>query len=424
MSVPTRREHNAMQSARPKLSGRRLWLIRLLMVAVSSLVGLFLADKIVGLVRHTAERHRLRLAPNLSFRHRSSEFDYVFHSNSRGLRGPEIPLKAPADTYRIAVLGDSFVAGLGVADGDVLTVRLAEALSATAAKPIEVINLGRVGTSTIRELDVYETLGRPYHPDVVVLMFYAGNDLLEVVEERDREETRNWRPQGIVRRVAYALFPNLYLELAIWKQHRETIRRLGRRSEQELLAVLDRMTRRYGGDFEEAKRRYLSLPQETRTALERGLLDDWRVLSPCYDPTRLQRSLYPDDRYFNLAWPRVRRHLELLRQAVAADGGKLVVATIPDAVQIDRKAYQFAASLGYHVEPQWLNEESRTQQALRGWAEKAGVPYLDLTDEFRRSAEPLYFPKDGHFNPAGQAKAAQVLAEFLSTNGLLPARQP
>jgi len=34
-------------------------------------------------------------------------------------------------------------------------------------------------------------------------------------------------------------------------------------------------------------------------------------------------------------------------------------------------------------------------------AHRAGVPCLDLTNDFRHSQAPLYFPQDGHFNPAG-----------------------
>lgn len=410
-----------MQTHKPRLSARRLWAIRLGMVVVSSLIGLVLADRIVGLVFHTSKRHSLRLPANLSYRHRSGEFDYVFNTNARGLRGPDIPIERPtADTYRIALLGDSFVAGFGVADEDVMTNQLARILSNEGRKDAQVINLGRVGSSTIRELEVYETLGRPYRPDVVVLMFSTGNDLREIVEERDREERDDWRPGGFARRLAYALFPNLYLELAIWKQQGETRRRLGPRSQQELLGTVDRLARQFGADPELARKRYLALPPEARAALEQGTAADTRLLPPCFDPSRLKRAIDPDDRYFRKAWPRVERHLELIRQAVAADGGKLVICVIPDAVQVDEDAYRFVESLGYDVEPEWTSEPSRTERALQRWTNRAGVPYLDLTDELRGSSAALYYPKDGHFNPAGHAKAAEALAEFLAANKLLP----
>jgi hypothetical protein len=43
-----------------------------------------------------------------------------------------------------------------------------------------------------------------------------------------------------------------------------------------------------------------------------------------------------------------------------------------------------------------------------------------MTDELRNASVELYYPQDGHFNPAGHAKAAQMLARFLSENGLAP----
>ena len=103
-----------------------------------------------------------------------------------------------------------------------------------------------------------------------------------------------------------------------------------------------------------------------------------------------------------------------------ADGGKLVVAAIPASVQVEEASYQFAASLGYHVELAWLTALGRTQQALQQWAENARVPYLDMTAELRRSPASLYYPQDGHFNPAGHAKAAELLARLLRDSGLLP----
>src|SRR3954466_15012238 len=125
---------------------RHRWLVRLGLAAVSTLLGLWLADKLVGAALHTQERHLLRLPPNLSYRHRSTEFDYVFRSNSQGLRGPEISVERPPGTSRVAVLGDSFVAGYGVRDQDTLTHRLAELLDIDLApRTVQVINLGRVG---------------------------------------------------------------------------------------------------------------------------------------------------------------------------------------------------------------------------------------------------------------------------------------
>jgi hypothetical protein len=170
-----------MSSTATPLSWRRKWLPRLALLAVGSLVGLLLADRIVGIAMQSSQRHRLRLPPSVSYRHRSTEFDYVFRTNSRGLRGPEIPLARSSDEFRIALLGDSFVAGFGVDDEQLMSAQLQGLLNppppTSGSRSVQVINLGRVGTSTIGELDIYEALGRPYRPDVVVLVYFLGNDL-------------------------------------------------------------------------------------------------------------------------------------------------------------------------------------------------------------------------------------------------------
>jgi len=280
--------------------------------------------------------------------------------------------------------------------------------------------MGRVGTSTIGEVSIYEALGRPYRPDVVVLVYFLGNDLREIVQEEDRQELLAWRPPGLLRRSTYALVPNLYLELAMWKQARTTRWRFGPRGEEELLAALETVAHDLGADSQLARERYLRVPAEVRRDLERGELNDWQVFQACYDPARIQLALSPDDVFFNRAWPRSKKHLDLLREAVENDGARFVVVAVPGAVQVDRQAYQFMQSLGYELQSEWLTDTTRIQHALGAWAEAAGVPCLDMTADLRRSVTPLFYVQDGHFNPAGQAEAARLIAEFLRSHQLVP----
>jgi hypothetical protein len=68
--------------------------------------------------------------------------------NALGFRGPAIPtgLANPGMT-RIAMLGDSFVYGMGVQGTETLSARLSEALAA-AGKSVEVLNFGVPGYNT------------------------------------------------------------------------------------------------------------------------------------------------------------------------------------------------------------------------------------------------------------------------------------
>ncbi|MER3420933.1 MAG: hypothetical protein C4290_10590 [Chloroflexota bacterium] len=105
----------------------------------------------------TTEGHRVRLV-----------------YNSRGFRGPERPYAKPPGTYRIVLLGDSFLDGYSVP----LEERLPELLErdlAARSQAIEAIALRTPGYSTDQELLWLEEEGLRYQPDLVVLLFYAND---------------------------------------------------------------------------------------------------------------------------------------------------------------------------------------------------------------------------------------------------------
>jgi len=389
------------------------WLARLLLLVVATIVALKVGDLALGLLRNTQQRHLLRLPVNAHYRHTSTEFDYTFNANSLGFRGPERSYTKFGDVRRIEVIGDSFVAGYGVADDAVFTIKLEQLLKKDAQKPVEVINLGRTGSSTIRELDLYTMIGRRFEPDVVVLAYFLGNDLREIVEEHDQDELWAWHPRGLIRRAAYALCPNLYFELALIKQAAAAQARSQPREENEILTVLRQRCDERGMNFETALAAYRKLPDDVRRKLEEGLLSDHQILPACYDPSSIRRALDPDDTYFDRAWPRTERHLNLLRKATEHDGAKLVLLLIPADMQLNAAAQARAAEIGYEVDPSWLSGDCRTERAVKAWCEKNSVSFLDLTDNFRKSSEPLYFLRDGHFNPAGHERTAALLAALL-----------
>ena len=155
--------HSTVGSSRPV---RRMWLKRLVLAAIVVVVVLKPADWLLGVLAGSHRRHLLRLEPDVAVTHRSGEFDYVFHTNSLGLRGREVAESKPAGHRRLVVLGDSFVAGVGVADEDVFTEQLARHWS---QQNVEVINVGRAGTSTIREVTLFRQIGQRFDPDAVLL---------------------------------------------------------------------------------------------------------------------------------------------------------------------------------------------------------------------------------------------------------------
>ena len=103
-------------------------------------------------------------------------------TNAAGLREGELPLARPPGEYRIAVLGDSMTEGLQVAREATFVEVLERRLAACAALPpgyrdVEAINFGVSGYGTAQELLTLRHVALAYRPQLVVLAFYAGNDV-------------------------------------------------------------------------------------------------------------------------------------------------------------------------------------------------------------------------------------------------------
>ena len=110
------------------------------------------------------------------------------HVNALGLRGGELPPKAP-DEVRILCLGDSLVYGQGVADAETIPSKLEGELAERASEArrvVRVVNGGVRGYDTAQELALLEDLGDRIRPDVVILFWYP-NDLEKPRIEEARE---------------------------------------------------------------------------------------------------------------------------------------------------------------------------------------------------------------------------------------------
>ncbi len=170
-----------------RVPGRRAALVLLAIVAIVALL-----EGSARLAAHWTERARgLTLDPDLGWRpipniaKRGAYWGQsrVAHSNALGWRDEPRELAKLPGVTRVLLLGDSFVFGTGVDDGE----RVSEALEREIGN-LEAWNLGVTAYGPDQELRVLELFGPTYAPDLVIWFTCLAND----VEDLRHEVRHHW----------------------------------------------------------------------------------------------------------------------------------------------------------------------------------------------------------------------------------------
>jgi len=220
---------------------------------------------------HPDDRVIYELRPNLDVKFTNVRVT----TSSCGMRGPERPRIKPPNTYRIALLGDSFAFGWGVPQDLTFAQVLEDALNQlTGGSPrVEVINLGVPGYSTFQEVSSLKDKGLLFDPDAV-LLFFVHNDFDFPFFIRD-----NSKPAGVVQSFSLGRGPNreLHPKLA---EAKNLMRGL---EPPQMLLELDEITKARG----------------IKTFLTINPRNDWkrslRRLSPALERTSIQYIDLVDD---------------------------------------------------------------------------------------------------------------------------------
>lgn len=102
--------------------------------------------------------------------------------DANGMQDDNLTVAKPANTYRVAVLGDSMVEGLQVPNQDKFTRVLNREVKLQDGKQVQFVNFGTSGYSTAQEYLQLKKQVFEYAPDMVVLC-YDSRDIFE-----------NWSP--------------------------------------------------------------------------------------------------------------------------------------------------------------------------------------------------------------------------------------
>jgi len=165
---------------------------RLLLVLFSVIFGLLMTEVFLRVAGYSAPLfytpdyfRGVVLRPNVAGTYQREGRNYV-SINSEGLRDREHSIDKPANTIRIALLGDSYCEALQVPLEQTFWWQLQKQLASCdqfAGKHIEIINFGVSGYGAGQELITLQQRVWRYSPDIVMLLMTTNNDISDNMRE-------------------------------------------------------------------------------------------------------------------------------------------------------------------------------------------------------------------------------------------------
>ncbi len=356
------------------------------------------------------------------------EGDAQVRINRDGLRDEEHPVAKPAGELRVAVLGDSMVESLQVPVDRTfweLAERRLEGCERLSGRRVELLDFGVSGYGTAQELLTLRHRVWKYRPDLVLLAFYAGNDVRNNYRPLEQDPLRPYFTLASVRSPART--PSRLV-----RSPARTPSRLGPPSR----LVLDdsfrtsrgyRLRRSLPGralyGLLDASR-LLQLGKQAKSAAD-GWIGAWKARRSTRGEAALQElgldnAVYaaPKDRAWRAAWRVTEELIRALDREARAGGARFAVVTLSTPIQVNpdpAARRRFAARLGV---PDLFYPERRLQALARA----EGIPALLLAPELARQATrtgtylhgfPNTPPGEGHWNAEGHRVAGNLLADWL-----------
>lgn len=345
-------------------------------------VGLRLAGFGAPRLLPASVRTSYRLEPGARFEYRGflpgtfEDFSNEVVLNRLGFHERDYAAARPqADTHRVLILGDSYVAALEVPLADTFHERVERQVSdqdPLGVGSYEWIAFGQGNRAQEAQLEWLRRQGPRYEPDAVLLVFFAGNDVMENS-------------------------PVLF----------DRARRFGDRYMREVLPRKERFFHRIN-----------LLPFSRINGLVAEIATGWYAANlhrfvddlDAAELTSPELGVYEDPApaAWRAAWERTFELFGEIRSETSALGARLVVAGLsgPQAVGDVGLARLRSGESGVD----WGTPLAR----VAGWSRDARVPFVDLTPALRAAGgRSVYWRHDAHLTPRGHEVVADTLYEFL-----------
>lgn len=342
----------------------------------------------------------------------------VSQINSQGFRGAE--LRPQDHLRRVIVYGDSNVQAEFSELAATFPQQVQARLQPHFATAVEVINAGVVGYGPDQvSLRLPGDLDK-LKPAVVVVVVFADNDFGDLIRDKiyrldasgDLETTRYQLPPQLRATLQAAAYPS--------GLHRLQLERYASRGWALIKQRWSQTeTSPTGGPLVTYVTDSLKRNQQAfRDYMSGGDIHSADPISDYYDADIALQPDSPSARYKIALMERV---LVRIRDLTTRGAARLVLVILPSAIDA---CDHYDIPVDTRGDPQY--DRNRLSGLVEDMALRNGISYLNLMPVFRTTdANRYYFHGgDNHWNDAGQAKAAQLLAELITRQGLLRATAP
>lgn len=279
------------------------------------------------------------------------------------------------DRPRVLVLGDSFSLEGEGSLGALLKRHF-------AARGIDTINLARMGEGPSFYLDRLKLYGGVVRPRLILVNYFAGNDLTDTANELDG--------RGRARRIVKQLMARSF-------------------SANQLIGLVHRMSLRRRIARIEAS------PDYGKPGVEK-LTNPFMFEIRAAHPDFLVQNLLMPSAEAERAWQANQGYLLEIKRLAAGLDAELAIAILPPDVQVQKTHYRFYQTLGIQTDPRFLETDTPQRRFARFCGENQ-LRCFDLLPALRRAgSRELYLEQDTHWNAEGNRLAFEAIARQLDSN--------
>lgn len=355
------------------------------------------------------------LQPNTTYQYETTEGIVSVTYSSDGWRDLEHYVEKPDGVFRILVLGDSFMEANSVKLEESFH-RQVEELARAGGNNVEVINMSVAGYGTLQEYLVFEHIGHLYNPDLVLVGFYDGNDLIN----NSFELASILAEEGQVTNARPFLEMNQSAHWTITPVDFEGSQRNYAKQKSSLDTNRNKLTQKL------VLLRLLTVGFE-RLSVPEFLKSQKSPLEPL-DMSRQELALMGvnycvEPAEYTRAWDVTERIFARFKEEVEAAGAKLVVFTVPTLEEVSLEHMKTVTATVAYPDKLCL-EEALGQARLGRMLTDLDIEQITLLPDFRKTSLDdrilLYHVSDQHWNQEGHSLAAELVVSELIERGLLP----